>query len=106
MRAVLAASSTHADDVAALDAILRRELARLPSLQIHAGQTRLRLGGDGYLVEPAMSRFAGAFFWNEYRPYTRIDAAAHCLSALLGIEEGAPSAEATTVKEIASPEVK
>ena len=106
MRAVLAASSAHADDVAALDAILRRELARLPRLQIHAGQTRLLLGGDGYLVAPAMSRFAGAFFCNEYRPYMRIDAAAHCLSALLAIEEGAPSAEATTVKEIASPEVK
>lgn len=79
MRALLARAG---DDVTNLDAAIAREAVRLPRLQI-ADQSRMTLGGGGYLVSPALPRFAGAFLWQEYGTDTRVDAEAHCLSALL-----------------------
>jgi hypothetical protein len=70
--------------------VLAREMARLPRLQIAAAQTQMRLGGEAYLVAPALQRFGGAFLWDEYGPNTRIDAAAHCLSALLLVDPKTP----------------
>lgn len=74
------------DDVTGLDAAIAGEAVRLPRLQI-AGEPRMPLGGGGYLVSPALPRFAGAFLWQEYGRDTHVDAEAHCLSALLLMKE-------------------
>jgi len=83
MRALLGEAG---DDVTRLDAAIVREAARLPRLQM-TGEPRMPLGGGGYLVSPALPRFAGAFLWEEYGRITRVDAEAHCLSALLLMHE-------------------
>ncbi|HEX8740354.1 MAG TPA: hypothetical protein VF925_09460 [Casimicrobiaceae bacterium] len=83
MRTLLAGAG---DDVTGLDAAIAGEAVRLPRLQI-TGEPRMPLGGGGYLASPALPRFAGAFLWQEYGRDTRVDAEAHCLSALLLINE-------------------
>ena len=68
---------------------LSKEADKLSRLQIQAGQKTLRLGGDAHLVAPRLSEFSGAFLMGLYDPSTRVDAAAHCLSAMIMIERGA-----------------
>ena len=69
-----------------LRAWLMDELRKLPRLQIQPGQKALALGGDAHLEAPRMARYAGAFFAGLYDPLTRVDAAGHCLSAMVTIE--------------------
>jgi hypothetical protein len=59
---------------------------KLPRLQIQPGQTGLTLGGDAYLQAPRMAEYAGGFLAGLYEPLTRVDAAGHCLSAMVTIE--------------------
>jgi hypothetical protein len=66
---------------------LQREALQLPRLQIEPGQTKLPLGGQAYLATPRLAQFGGGFLAGRFKPETRIDAASHCLSALLMIEE-------------------
>jgi len=65
---------------------LAREIAKLPRLQIQPGQGELRLGGDAYLRAPRLGEYAGGFLMGLYDPQMRVDAAAHCLSAMVTIE--------------------
>jgi hypothetical protein len=59
------------------------EVAKLPRLQIQPGQKGMALGGEAYLNAPAMAPFAGGFLWSLHEPMTRVDAAGHCLSAMV-----------------------
>lgn len=59
------------------------ERDKLPGLQIKSGQKGMQLGGDGYLQSARMADFSGGFLWGLYDPTTRIDAGAHCVSAML-----------------------
>lgn len=76
-------------DLALLDRIKDRvalEMAKNRKLQIQPGQERIDLGGDGYLWSSRLQEYAGAFLVGLYAPTTRIDASAHCLSALIIME--------------------
>lgn len=66
---------------------LSREATKFQRLQIPPGRTQLTLGGRSYLVAPSLARFGGAFRSGLFEPVTRIDAAAHCLSALMLMDE-------------------
>jgi hypothetical protein len=68
------------------------EVRKLPKLQIQPDQRGLKLGGEAYLSAPRMSEYAGAFLSGIYQPLTRVDAAGHCLSAMVTIERGNLSA--------------
>ena len=67
--------------------LLVREDGKLPKLQIRSGQTQLQLGGTAYLSTDHLSQFRGGFLMGRFAPVTRVDAAQHCLSALIAIEE-------------------
>jgi hypothetical protein len=45
------------------------------------------LGGEARLVAPNIARFEGGFMFGLAQPQTRVDAAQHCLSALILLEE-------------------
>ncbi len=65
---------------------LMAEAAKLPRLQIQPGQTTLAVGGEAVLTAPRLAEFGGAFLTGQYQPSTRVDAAAHCLMAMVMIE--------------------
>jgi hypothetical protein len=65
---------------------LANEAAKLPRLQIQRGQTGMALGGEAQLHAPRMADFPGAFLVGLYEPSTRVDAAQHCLSAMIMLE--------------------
>jgi hypothetical protein len=65
---------------------LSREGARLRALQLQPDQTGMPMGGEAKLIAPSMSRFPGAFLFGTYEPSTRVDAAQHCLSAMIMID--------------------
>ena len=65
---------------------LSNEAAKLPKLQIQPGQVGMALAGAAPLRSPRMSEFPGAFLLGLYLPTTRVDAAQHCLSAMIMIE--------------------
>jgi hypothetical protein len=67
---------------------LSGESDRLPRLQIQTGQNRLALGGNAELFAPRLTDFAGAFLSGLYEPSTRVDFAAHCVSALVMLDRG------------------
>lgn len=65
---------------------LATEADKLPRLQIQPGQQALKFAGDARLIAPRMATFGGAFLVGLETPTTQVDAAAHCLSALVRIE--------------------
>jgi hypothetical protein len=65
---------------------LSREADKLPKLQIQEGQSRLLLAGDAVLTAPRLVAFRGAFLTGLYTPSVQIDAAAHCMGAMVMIE--------------------
>ena len=65
---------------------LSKQAAKLPKLQIQPGQAGLELGGNAQLRAPRMLDFPGAFLAGLYQPSTRVDAAQHCLSAMIMVE--------------------
>ena len=79
-----------------MNEIFVREMDRLGRLQIAPKQTQLPLGGGAYLYAPALAQFSGAFLWGEFTPETRVDAALHCLSALVTYDENLRSGDPTT----------
>jgi hypothetical protein len=91
---LMRAGDAHRAIARRLHALLDRAALRLPNLQIARGQTQLRLGGDASLTAPALARFPNAFLWGAFAPQTRVDAAAHCLSALLFIDDNSRLGEA------------
>lgn len=65
---------------------LSSEADKLPRLQIQRGQKRLLLGGDAYLTAPRLDAFSGGFLLGLYMPSVQVDAAAHCMAAMVMIE--------------------
>lgn len=65
---------------------LTQEIAKLPRLQIKPSQQGIDLGGEASLRAPRMAQYAGEFLNGIYEPVTQIDAAGHCLSALVTIQ--------------------
>ena len=65
---------------------LTSETAKLPALQIQRAQTALPLGGKAVLQAPRMAEFPGAFLLGLHEPTIRVDAAQHCLSAMIMLE--------------------
>ena len=88
MLAVLVASndldSAPADE---LQSWASGEIDKLPRLQIQPKQEGMTLGGEAYLRTPQMASFAGGFVWSLYQPVTRVDAAGHCLSAMVTLQK-------------------
>jgi len=74
------------DRARALRAWLSNEVTKLDRLQIQPGQKGLALGGEAYLRAPRMAEYSGGFLAGIYDPLTRVDAAGHCLSAMVIIE--------------------
>ena len=74
------------DRARALRAWLSAEIAKLDRLQIQPGQQGLALGGEASLRAPRMAEYSGGFLAGIYEPLTRVDAAGHCLSAMVIIE--------------------
>ena len=70
----------------AMHSLLSNEITKLGKLQIQPAQRGLALGGDAYLSAPRMAEYAGGFLAGVYEPLTRVDAAGHCLSAMVTIE--------------------
>lgn len=68
--------------------LLAREADKVPHLQIQPGQTTMTLGGGATLYAPHLAHFGGSFLAGLVEPMTRVDAAQHCLSALMQIDEG------------------
>jgi hypothetical protein len=52
-------------------------------LQIPPGASRMDFGEGIYLVSPRLRDFSGAFLEGRFRPFTRVDATAHCVSAMV-----------------------
>jgi hypothetical protein len=86
MLAVLVASGeSDSDRVRNLRSWISEEIAKLPRLQIQPRQKDMALMGQAHLTAPAMASFAGGFLWSVREPTTRVDAAGHCLSAMVNI---------------------
>jgi hypothetical protein len=65
---------------------LSNEADKLPKLQIQERQNRLLLAGDAVLTAPRLAAFRGGFLIGLYTPTVQIDAAAHCMAAMIMIE--------------------
>ncbi len=92
LAAILAAMNRSGEGGADADRIRARlasETEKLSRLQIQPGQTGLTFAGDARLVAPRMAAFGGAFLVGLETPTIQVDAAAHCLSALIRIERDA-----------------
>jgi hypothetical protein len=66
-----------------LEARLGEEMEKIRHLQIPPGTSRMDFGEGIYLVSPKLRDFSGAFLEGRFRPYTRVDATAHCVSAMV-----------------------
>ncbi|MGE5087487.1 MAG: hypothetical protein ACM3QY_00050, partial [Candidatus Levyibacteriota bacterium] len=80
-----------AESAGRLQAWLAPEAAKLPRMQLHAGQDLLVLGGDARLSAPRMAGFRGAFLAGVYEPWTRVDLMQHCLSAMIMLDRPPPT---------------
>jgi len=92
LAAMLAAMTRSGADAALADRIRARlgsEAEKLPRLQVQPGQQGLTFAGEARLTAPRMATFGGAFLVGRDTPTTQVDAAAHCLSALVRIEREA-----------------
>lgn len=66
-----------------LEARVSEEMDTIRQLQIPPGIERMGFGEGVYLFSPRLREFAGAFLESRFRPYTRVDYTAHCVSALV-----------------------
>jgi hypothetical protein len=63
------------------------EMRKNYQFQILPNAGRLSLGNGVFVVSPRLEEFAGAFFHERYRPYTRIDFTGHCLSVMVKLQK-------------------
>lgn len=61
---------------------LNEEMEKNRELQIPPNEGRMAFGKGVQLISPKLREFAGAFLVGRFRPYTRVDETAHCLSAM------------------------
>lgn len=66
-----------------IEARLKEEMETIRPLQIPPGASRVDFGGGTHLVSPRLRDFSGAFLEGRFRPITRVDATAHCVSAMV-----------------------
>ena len=66
-----------------IEARLNEEMETIRHLQIPPGASRMDFGEGIYLVSPRLRDFSGAFLEGRFRPFTRVDATAHCVSAMV-----------------------
>jgi len=67
---------------------IAREMEKAEKLQIKPGQRGLNFA-SAQVIAPRMSEFAGNFLEGTYAPRTRVDLAAHCVSAMIKIQRDA-----------------
>lgn len=60
---------------------ITEEMEMIRRLQIPPGTSRMDFGEGTYLHLPKLRDFSGALAESRFRPYTRVDATAHCVSA-------------------------
>jgi len=97
LAAMLAAMRRSGADATLADRIrvrLASEAVKLPRLQVQPGQQGLAFAGEARLTAPRMATFGGAFLVGRDTPTTQVDAAAHCLAAMIRIERDALLASA------------
>jgi len=66
---------------------IRTEMALNLPLQIATGQTHANLPGGAVLSSPRFAKYAGAFLAGISKPYIRVDFTAHCISALIELDQ-------------------
>ena len=66
-----------------LEARLGEEMGTIRQLQIPPRTSRMDFGNGIYLVSPRLRDFSGAFLEGRFQPFTRVDATAHCVSAMV-----------------------
>jgi hypothetical protein len=71
------------DLLKSIDQHVTTEMRKNYEFQIPPNTGRFNLGNGASVVSPRLEEFAGAFFHERYRPYTRIDFTGHCLSAMV-----------------------
>jgi hypothetical protein len=78
-----AGGTTNEALVTRVETRFREGMETVRRLQLPPGASRFEYGGGAYLVSPKLRDFPGAFLESLARPYTRVDATAHCVSALV-----------------------
>lgn len=66
-----------------LETRLSEEMTKIRQLQIPPDTSRRDFGEGIYLVSPKLRDFSGAFLEARFHPSTRVDATAHCVSAMV-----------------------
>ena len=66
-----------------LESRLNEEMETIRQLQIPPDTSRMEFGEGIYLISPRLRDFSGAFLEGRFRPSTRVDATAHCVSAMV-----------------------
>jgi hypothetical protein len=66
-----------------IQARIEEEMEKIRTLQIPQSTERLTLGEGIFLTSPKVRDFSGAFLAGRYRPSTRVDITAHCVSAMI-----------------------
>jgi len=78
-----AQASTDRTLLARIEERIREDMAVIRQLQVAPNATRLEFAEGIYLVSPRLRDFSGAFLEGRFRPSTRVDATAHCISAFV-----------------------
>ncbi len=89
---VLALSGYEPELLKRLSARIKAEMDLNLLMQILPGQDRIVLGNGATLISPNLPDFAGAFLAGRNDPLLRIDITAHCLSAMIRMDEESPAA--------------
>lgn len=71
------------DLLSSIDQHITTEMRKNYEFQIPPNTGRLDVRNGASVVSPRLEEFAGAFFHERDRPYTRIDFTGHCLSAMV-----------------------
>jgi len=80
---VLQDAGRPSDLLKAIDQHITTEMRKNYEFQIPPNAGRFDLGNGTSVVSPRLEEFAGAFFHERHRAYTRIDFTGHCLSAMV-----------------------
>jgi hypothetical protein len=80
---VLHAAGRPSDLLKAIDQHITTEMRKNYEFQIPPNAGRFDLGNGASVASPRLEGFAGAFFHERHRAYTRIDFTGHCLSAMV-----------------------
>ena len=85
---VLRAAGRPNDLLNAIDQHITTEMRKNYEFQIPPNSGRVDVGNGTSVASQRLEEFAGAFFHERHRPYTRIDFTGHCLSAMVKLRRG------------------